>query len=114
MYYENFERLCKDANTNPSQVSRGTGISTATLTSWKQGKCTPKTDKLQLIANFFNVPLSAITGMQEVDLNNQAIDSITNFLKYNHEYIELLDTARQVKKKDIDRVTAMIRLMIDI
>ena len=47
MYYENFERLCREREVTPSQVSRGTDISTATLTSWKKGKYTPKQDKLQ-------------------------------------------------------------------
>ena len=55
MYYENFERLCKEREVTPSQVSRGTEISTATLTSWKKGKYTPKQDKLQKIADFFHV-----------------------------------------------------------
>lgn len=55
MYYENFELLCKYKDIKPSQVSNVTGISTATLTSWKQGKYTPKQDKLQLIADFFGV-----------------------------------------------------------
>ena len=51
MYYENFERLCNLNNVIPGTVSKATGISTATLTSWKQGKYTPKQDKLQKIAD---------------------------------------------------------------
>jgi transcriptional regulator with XRE-family HTH domain len=54
----------------PGRVSRETGISTATLTSWKQGKYTPKQDKLQKIADFFGVPLGVITGdMPELDVD---------------------------------------------
>ena len=53
MYYENFRKLCELNNVKLGTVSRETGISTATLTSWKQGKYTPKQDKLQKIADFF-------------------------------------------------------------
>ena len=65
MYYEIFEDLCKKNNTNASQVSRATGISTATFTSWKKGSYTPKTDKLQKIADHFNVTLQYLTGTEE-------------------------------------------------
>lgn len=57
MYYDRFAKLCEMNNVKPGQVSKGTGVSTATLTSWKQGKYTPKQDKLQKIADFFNVSI---------------------------------------------------------
>lgn len=65
MYYENFEKLCNDNKTNPSRVSKATGISTATLTSWKKGVYTPKQDKLQLIADFFNVSVDYLMTGKE-------------------------------------------------
>ena len=55
MYYDVFEKLCESNNVRPSDVSKGTGIATSTLTSWKKGRYTPKADKLQKIADFFNV-----------------------------------------------------------
>ena len=58
MYYEKFATLCELNNVTPSRVSRATGIPTSTLTNWKNGKFIPKVDKLQKIADFFNVPLS--------------------------------------------------------
>ena len=41
MYYQNFDELCKQINIKPNKVSKETGVSTATLTSWKHGKYTP-------------------------------------------------------------------------
>lgn len=71
MYYDNFEHLCKINNVKPSQVSKATGISTATLSSWKKGKYTPKQDKLQLIANYFKVSIDYIIS---IDNNNISIE----------------------------------------
>ena len=62
MYYERFERLCELNNVKPGTVLRMTGVTTATITSWKQGRYTPKTDKLQKLADYFNVPLDFIMG----------------------------------------------------
>lgn len=65
MYYENFQKLCEINKINPSRVSKATGISTATLTSWKKGVYTPKQDKLQLIADYFNVSVDYLMTGKE-------------------------------------------------
>lgn len=69
MYYENFERLCEMTGTKPAQVSRATGISTATFSSWKKGLYTPKNDKLQKIADYFQVPIEYLRGEPSVQLD---------------------------------------------
>ena len=59
MYYENLVRLCEMNGVKPGTVARMTGISTATITAWKQGKYTPKQDKLQKIADYFKISLDS-------------------------------------------------------
>ena len=56
--YETFEKLLKEKGVRAAEVSRETGISTSTFTDWKKGRGTPKVDKLQKIADYFNVPIS--------------------------------------------------------
>lgn len=73
MYYENFRKLCEERGVKPAQVSRGTGIPTATLSSWKKGIYTPKQDKLQKIADFFNVPISDILSIDGIDIKDTNI-----------------------------------------
>lgn len=53
--YEIFEKLLKDNNITPYKVSKATGIATATLSDWKNGKSTPKQEKLDKIANYFKI-----------------------------------------------------------
>ena len=45
----------------PYKISKGTGVSCATLTSWKNGSYTPKLDKIRLIADFLQVDIKDIT-----------------------------------------------------
>ena len=63
--YEIFERLCNENGVTAYRVAKETGISTATFSNWKAGRSTPKTDKLQLIADFFGVPLETFTGKKK-------------------------------------------------
>ncbi|MNO32471.1 HTH-type transcriptional regulator Xre [compost metagenome] len=53
--YEKFRSLLTLSGKTPYQVSKDTGISTATLTNWKQGNYKPKTDKLKILADYFGV-----------------------------------------------------------
>lgn len=65
--YEQFEELLRKENVTAYQVAKATGVSTATLTNWKQGKYTPKVDKLMKIANYFGVPLETLLEQEEVE-----------------------------------------------
>ena len=55
MVYEKFLALLEQTGKTPYQVAKDTGVSTATLTSWKQGKYTPKLDKIKTLADYFGV-----------------------------------------------------------
>ena len=69
MGYEVFERLCKERGVTPYKVSKKTGVSTATLSSWKKGRYTPKEEKLQKIADYFGVSISYLrTGKEPFNI----------------------------------------------
>lgn len=103
MYYDNFKELCSEYNVNPSQISKATGISTATFTSWKQGKYTPKQDKLQLIADYFNVSVDYLmTGKEKTFEEYGEIGTIlgkiakdTELCKALQQYFELPDARKK-------------------
>lgn len=55
--YDKFRQIIEKKGITAYQVSKGTGVATATLTSWKNGEYTPKMDKLQKIAKYLDVKL---------------------------------------------------------
>lgn len=56
--YEKFAHLLQEKGVTPYRVHKETGVSQSTLSDWKNGKSVPKVDKLQLIADYFGVPVS--------------------------------------------------------
>ena len=78
MSYEIFERLCKEKNVTPAQVSRATGVATPTLSSWKNGSYTPKQEKLQKIASYFGVSLDYLATGSDPAIKTRGYD-ITEF-----------------------------------
>ncbi len=56
--YEKFSQLLQERNKTAYQVAKDTGITQTTLSDWKRGKCTPKVDKLMILADYFGVDVN--------------------------------------------------------
>lgn len=55
--YKKFELLLLKSNKTIYRVATDTEISTATLYDWRDGRSTPKVDKLKKIADYFGVSI---------------------------------------------------------
>lgn len=55
--YKKYAKLRDERNLTDYRVAVDTGISTATLSNWKNGNYVPKFDKLLLLAKYFGVPV---------------------------------------------------------
>ena len=62
MTYQYFEQLLKMNGTSVYRVSKDTGIAGSTFADWKNGRSTPKADKLKKIADYFGVSLEYLIG----------------------------------------------------
>ena len=60
-FYEKLQKLMDERNIRPIDVSRATNIGTSSFTDWKTGRSNPKLDKLQILADYFGVPVSYFT-----------------------------------------------------
>lgn len=108
MYYDKFEKLCEEKGVRPSDVSKATGISTATLTSWKKGKYTPKNEKLQLIADYFGVSLSYIIGSEDKTYYiNEETAKVAQEIFENRELRALFDVQRDMTPEDLRALHGM-------
>lgn len=58
--YQKFKNLCSERNMTPYQVSMESEnkISTTVLSQWKNGEYDLKLEKLRVIADVFNVPVT--------------------------------------------------------
>ena len=60
MSYRNFEILLRANDTTVYRVAKETGIPPSTFSDWKNGRSTPKAEKLKKIAAFFGVTLEEL------------------------------------------------------
>lgn len=112
MSYEIFEKLCRMKSVSPSAVSKSTGVSKSTLSAWKKGEYTPKTDKLEKIADYFGVPLeylkSGTMPTGEGYYLDPEVAEIAQAVFDNPDIRVLFDAARDSKPKDIQMAVDML------
>lgn len=64
--YEIFAQLLDKYNVTPYKVSKETGVAQTTLSDWKRGRSTPKSDNMKKIADYFGVTVDYLmTGKKE-------------------------------------------------
>ena len=88
--YEMFDKLLQMNGVSAYKVAKETGISSATLSDWKLGRSTPKLDKLQKIADYFNVGVDYL-------MNNDVEKEENNYYYLNDETRKIAQEAFENK-----------------
>lgn len=118
MGYEVFEMLCNKRGVKPFHVSKETGVSTATLSSWKTGRYIPKPDKLQKIADYFGVSVEYLRtgkGTEKESTSGQKYYFDDETAEKAQELFEnpgmriLFDAARDSKPEDLQMAADLLK-----
>lgn len=72
--YKRFEELIKEKNMTAYKIHKATGIATATLSDWKNGKSMPKRDKINLISNELGTSPDYIMFGKTNEFNDDSIE----------------------------------------
>lgn len=111
--YDVFARLMKSKGCTAYQVSKATGIAQSTLSDWKSGKSTPKSDKIKTLAEYFGVtPEYLMTGKnlepkQGYYLNDETA-AIAQKIFENKELRMLFDVSQDATPDDLLTVRDMM------
>jgi len=65
--YEIYLKLLREKGLRASDVSKATGIPPSTFTDWKTGRSKPKQEKLEKLAEFFEVSVDYLLGRAAVE-----------------------------------------------
>lgn len=113
MSYEVFAELMARKGVKPYDVSKATGIATATLSSWKLGKYVPKREKLQILADYFGVSLEYLqTGDQDTQVGyytDPETARVAQEILDDPDLRALFSAARDSKPEDLRTAAALLR-----
>lgn len=64
--YEIFEQLLQKYGVSAYKVAKETGVTQSTLSDWKRGRSTPKSENMKKLADYFGVSIDYLmTGKKE-------------------------------------------------
>ncbi len=64
MFWDTFRKLCDTNHTSPNKVAKEFGLSSGSVTSWKNG-VTPREATLKKIADYFSISVEELLGQKE-------------------------------------------------
>lgn len=122
--YEIFEQLLQKYGVTAYKVSKETGITQSTLSDWKRGRSTPKTENMKKIADYFgvtveylmtgkNVPKQKapeLTARDERDIKKD-LDSLREKLE-NKELGPAAYDGEDIPDEDVDLFLGQVELML--
>ncbi len=108
--YEIYERLRNEKGLTNAEVSRATGVSTATLSQWKTGKYTPKMDKLEKIASFLCVPVEYLVTGSLPSMDSDAA-KIAQYVIDNKTVRLIVENIKELDEKERAWVLDAVRII---
>ena len=92
--YEVFEQLLQKYGVTAYKVSKETGVTQSTLSDWKRGRSTPKSENMKKIADYFGVTVDYLmTGKANIE----------------EKQISLTPKDKRDIAKDLDRIMGEIK-----
>lgn len=110
--YSVFEKLLKEKGVTAYKVAKDTGVTTATLSSWKTGRYEPKPEKLKILADYFGVSVDYLMTGKEKDgekyyLNEETAE-LAQTLFNNRNLRVLFDAAKDATPEDLETTYNML------
>lgn len=105
-FWERYYELCLENNTKPNPVAAQLGISTATVTRWKNGSY-PTAKYLQKLATFFNVSTDYLLG--KTDKKNE--QTVPDELSASEELRKLIEESSTLSDEETRKVREYVELL---
>ena len=105
--YEIFKQLLEERHVTAYQVSKATGISTGSLSDWKNGRSSPKTEKLKKIADYFGVSVDYLMGNEDTDTKKAPAS------KRDEREEEFVEMFKHLNPEQQDLVIAQLKGILD-
>ena len=112
--YEIFEKLLHERGVTAYKVAKDTGIGTDTLSNWKNGKYTPKQDKMQKLADYFGVTIDYLMTGKDSASEETPIDIDHAQNETERKLLVLCRKANDVSEEEREDIINLFENTIDL
>ena len=104
-FWNKFESLCTQRRESPNRVAKDMGVSSATITKWKNGTI-PSGDTLLLVADYFNVSVEYLLKDDEINIRPSEKKNVFGSLSSLPQRWASLRHGDTISDADINRIAA--------
>lgn len=112
--YEIFEKLLKKNGVTAYKVSKETGVTQSTLSDWKRGRSTPKTDNMKKIADYFGVSIDYLMTGKDSTPEETPIDLDYAKNETERKLLVLCRKANDVSEEEREDIINLFENTIDL
>ena len=96
MLADNLYYLLESRGISQSDLAVAMDVSTASVSDWCSGKKYPRADKIQRLADYFSMPMSAIVdshalvvheNRREIDMMMRDVQSVPDYIRFLRAYL---------------------------
>lgn len=98
--FERYSEMLKERGVKNIDVSRATGIPASTFSDWKKGKSSPKRDKIEKIAEFFEINPDWLAGTSDFKTNKEILenfDKVSNLDVIKGQMIDVQENTTRIR-----------------
>lgn len=118
-FSERLYNLRKQKNLSQKELAQKLGVAQASINYWEKAQRTPSIDMVALIADFFNVSIDYLMGLDDKEESlcslttfqdelDDYLQELGEFLYYNPSHKSLFDACRNIKESDVSFATEML------
>ena len=116
--YNKLVELMDKHNISAYRLSQETNITQATLSRWKTGKTSPSIDTLQVLAEYFKVPVDYFLNDEEKnyltdDESGKVKEDIKNSSEDDENIIIINRAARKMSPEKLKKLIDIAKVMFD-
>ena len=101
---KNLARLMEQKNVNATEICQALNIKHNTFSSWVNAKTYPRIDKIELMANYFGVPMSALV---------EEVTHVDDLTPRELEFLTAYRSADFITKSAIDRLISYYHVLYE-
>lgn len=95
------------------EVADYLGVSAPTMSDWANGKKFPRIDKIEMLADYFNILKSdLIEDKTELKKSNEAIAGIIARMRVDSEFLSLVQDLMQLDSNQVQSVQALLQAFL--
>lgn len=115
IFFVRYSELCTAANGTPNSIAKELGVSSGSVTAWKNG-AEPRPKTLSKIADFFGVTTDYLLGKEDqkekpLVNDDEELTEYIQMLKTRPECRMLFQLSKNATKEDVEKAVRIIEAL---